>query len=337
MHCSAALVCSRPYRRTSSIIHCICHAFARCCRCRDAPLDPTQPRPSAGVFNLDPLEAGCFPATPVHAVQLHLAPTDCPPCWFTIRLLEHLLVQRQHIQRMALGKAAEALRECLEEQLYSSFPPQLTSGRFRKMLSSALEQYTRLRMTMQRPEMLGLPRESLVGVCHCCRSGVLPYLQKEGVSLGWVGQQHNDSTANHGSNEAPASAQSGPAREAAGPSSSAGQPSSPPSSVPRRSTNSSSEPATGSTATGNATGEAATPSSSSRQQAGAARACHSNSHAAETMGCKAATDDRTQGPGGNPVTMEGKQVYGKVGALIAVHTVLIDGLQKMRHFRKAGE
>lgn len=109
------------------------------------------------IFNLDPLEAGCFPGTPVHAVQLHLAAADAPPVWFTVRLLDHLLLQRQHIQRMAIGKAAEAQKQHLEECLYSSFPAQLQADRFRKTLSAALEQFAQLRITVARPEVIGLP------------------------------------------------------------------------------------------------------------------------------------------------------------------------------------
>ncbi|KAF6262414.1 hypothetical protein COO60DRAFT_1624964 [Scenedesmus sp. NREL 46B-D3] len=42
-----------------------------------------------GPFIVHPFAAGCFPATPVHGVRLHLSQQSRSPVWFTMRLLQH--------------------------------------------------------------------------------------------------------------------------------------------------------------------------------------------------------------------------------------------------------
>ena len=217
---------------------------------------------------MHPFVAGCFPSTPVHAVELHLAAADSPPVWFTFRLLKQLLKLRVNIQRAAVTKLAQAHQEYLEEELYSNFLDHIKSDRFRKAMATALDGFAQLHLKMKQNQVLGLPREGLADVCTCCHKGVSNYLLQEGVDCSWLKQGSSESSRLDGSNVA-------------------GQPTGQPVDV-------------------------------------------------DSVD---AAEQQEQPPvifGSDPATAASRHVYAAMGISLVLHSVMIDGLQKMRHFKNAG-
>ncbi|KAF6254871.1 hypothetical protein COO60DRAFT_275426 [Scenedesmus sp. NREL 46B-D3] len=142
-----------------------------------------------GPLNVHPFAFGCFPATPVHGVRLHLSQQSRSPVWFTMCLLQHWYGLRQHVQRLAVSKAAAAQIEHLQEGLlYSALPRDFSSDRFRKSFAAALDSYAALQHTVTQRQMLSLPIESVVGRCTVCRHGHEAFLEQEHVlTAGRVG------------------------------------------------------------------------------------------------------------------------------------------------------
>jgi len=130
------------------------------------------------IFNVHPLAAGCFPATPVHGVSLYRARQHETPLWFTVPLLLYLYCQRKHIQRMAMTKAAAALQDFHEHMPHSTFPSNISNDRSRQALSTALNHFAE--MWERASSQLGAP-EGLAAACTVCKRGHLSYLMQHEV------------------------------------------------------------------------------------------------------------------------------------------------------------
>jgi hypothetical protein len=81
-----------------------------------------------GTVHAHPLQCGCFPATPVKALDLRLNNTGESPVWFD----EHALLHMVHLQNKSLETADEAVvdamnRMCAKVSARALTPPQ---GRF---------------------------------------------------------------------------------------------------------------------------------------------------------------------------------------------------------------
>ncbi|WIA40653.1 hypothetical protein OEZ86_013989 [Tetradesmus obliquus] len=105
--------------------------------------------------------------------------------WFTVKVPVVRCSRCQdnagHVQRLAVSKLAEAQRELLEEQLYSSLLRSINSDVFRKYFAAALDNYAAMSLEVGSRQWLELPPESLAGCCTVCRRGHLKFLQQEGV------------------------------------------------------------------------------------------------------------------------------------------------------------
>lgn len=69
------------------------------------------------MFNLHPFYAGCFPATPVRAVNLwQRASSTTPVLWYRCDLLHLLYTQRQRLPKISVDGTAAALLLHMQQQ-----------------------------------------------------------------------------------------------------------------------------------------------------------------------------------------------------------------------------
>jgi hypothetical protein len=243
------------------------------------------------IFNIHPLAAGCFPATPVHGVQLYRVRQQETPLWFTVPLLLQMYCQRKHIQRMAMTKTAAALQAFYQHLPHDAFPQGISSDRFRQALSTALDHFTEM---WERASSKLRPSEGLASACTVCKQGHLQFLLEQDIAGHAVFAAQDTANA----------AQAGP---------------------PTGGTQACPAEAFTSSASG-----AGLDDVDSQQPSQAAATAASN--------VAGEAEEETAAAGQPTGSFAGvdRVAYAVAGVMTVVHSVFIDGLQKMRHFAKAG-
>ena len=131
----------------------------------------------AAAYNLHPFRAGCYPGTPVKAVQLERN-NPAPPLWFRADVLQQLYTKRQFQQRMSISSVADALRQQITAA--GRWADGVTAARWGSSLRTALNNFAALQVNCANPVHVGLPAEGLVS-CDVCSQGHLNYLLDQGA------------------------------------------------------------------------------------------------------------------------------------------------------------
>lgn len=128
------------------------------CRC------PEQP-----IFHADPLLCGAFPASPVHATNLHLGRLDRKRTWFSLELLDLLASLRKNNAHTAVDSFTKTLSElhwkCCKQSL-SSYEV------VRRQLGKAIEENEILLYNCEQQVLDLIEDPTPIGCCAACSTEI---------------------------------------------------------------------------------------------------------------------------------------------------------------------
>lgn len=94
------------------------------------------------MFHINPLQAGAFPGTPVHGMNLTTGASSSERVWFGILLLDHLLLSRKNNARITIESTTKTI---FEHHKMSGGESLIQEDTVRKLLGKTLEEYENIR------------------------------------------------------------------------------------------------------------------------------------------------------------------------------------------------
>lgn len=144
------------------------------------PMLPVGRRCEGAKFNLKPCHVGCFPASPVRAVNLwQHASSTTPVLWYRCDLLMHLFMLRQQLTKMSVQGVAAGLR--LHMQQEGTWDSRISKEHHITSLNVAFNAFAKLQLRLAKREVLGMEQEGLVDCCGVCSHGHEEFLSSCGV------------------------------------------------------------------------------------------------------------------------------------------------------------